>query len=70
MAKAITLGASDRAAEAGLGLVARLNKALADYRTYRRTYAELAQLTDRELADLGISRASIRDIAREAVYGA
>jgi uncharacterized protein YjiS (DUF1127 family) len=70
MAKALTLSASDRAADAGRGLLARLNKTLADYRTYRRTYAELASLTDRELADLGISRVAIRDIAREAVYGA
>lgn len=33
---------------------------------YRRTFDELASLTDRELADLSIARADIRRIAREA----
>ena len=33
------------------------------------TLDELAALNDRELADLGISRLSIRDIAHESVYG-
>ena len=33
---------------------------------YRRTYSELAALGDRELADLGIARAQIPDIAKEA----
>lgn len=36
---------------------------------YARTVAELNALTDRELADLGISRFSIADIAREAAFG-
>ncbi len=43
--------------------------ALQQRRTYSRTVAELVALTDRELADLGISRMSIPDIAREAAYG-
>ena len=38
-------------------------------RVYARTVAELNALTDRELADLGISRLGITDIAREAAYG-
>ena len=38
-------------------------------RVYARTVAELNALTDRELADLGISRLSIADIAREAAFG-
>ncbi|HLQ17783.1 MAG TPA: DUF1127 domain-containing protein [Tabrizicola sp.] len=38
-------------------------------RVYSRTVAELNSLTDRELADLGISRLGITDIAREAAYG-
>jgi uncharacterized protein YjiS (DUF1127 family) len=33
---------------------------------YRQTYEELSVLTDRDLADLGISRISIPDVAREA----
>ncbi|WP_135451044.1 MULTISPECIES: DUF1127 domain-containing protein [Tabrizicola] len=36
---------------------------------YLRTVAELNALTDRELADLGIARISIPEIAREAAYG-
>ena len=54
--------------EAG-GLLARVRKALGDYRTYRATIAELDALSERELADLGISRLSIRDIAYDSVYG-
>jgi uncharacterized protein YjiS (DUF1127 family) len=38
-------------------------------RVYTRTVAELNSLTDRELADLGISRLGIAEIAREAAYG-
>jgi len=38
-------------------------------RVYARTVAELNGLTDRELADLGISRLGIPEIAREAAYG-
>jgi uncharacterized protein YjiS (DUF1127 family) len=38
-------------------------------RVYTRTVDELNSLSDRELADLGISRLSISDIAREAAYG-
>ena len=38
-------------------------------RVYAHTVAELNALTDRELADLGISRFSIPEIAREAAYG-
>jgi uncharacterized protein YjiS (DUF1127 family) len=39
------------------------------YATYRQTMSELNVLTDRELADLGISRLQIGDIARSAAYG-
>jgi uncharacterized protein YjiS (DUF1127 family) len=38
-------------------------------RTFSRTVAELNALTDRELADLGIARDAIRDIAHAAAYG-
>jgi len=38
-------------------------------RVYTRTVAELNALTDRELADLGISRLGISEIAYEAAYG-
>jgi uncharacterized protein YjiS (DUF1127 family) len=54
----------------GFGPFARLRRALSDYRLYRKTFGELDALSDRELADLGISRLSVREIARESVYGA
>ena len=38
-------------------------------RVYAQTVAELSALTDRELADLGIARASIEAIAHEAAFG-
>lgn len=37
------------------------------WQKYSRTYSELQNLTDRDLADLGISRGDISRIAREAV---
>jgi uncharacterized protein YjiS (DUF1127 family) len=58
------------------GLLARLAvlkdgvaTALQQRRTYSRTLAELNALSDRELADLGIARLAIPDIAHEAAYG-
>lgn len=60
---------SGRPSERLSGLFAGLGVALARRRVYARTLAELRQLTDRELADLGISRMSIGDVAREAAYG-
>lgn len=46
-----------------------LGERLALYRSYRATLEELEMLTDRELADIGMHRSNIRDIAREHVYG-
>lgn len=40
----------------------------AAWRVYRRTFNELQALNDRELADLGIPRSSIRRVALEAAY--
>ena len=52
------------------GAVARLAEAArtrhARRRVYRTTYAELAGLTNRELADLGLSRGDIKRISQEA----
>lgn len=36
---------------------------------YNLTYKELYKLSDRELRDLGLSRADIRDVAYETSYG-
>ena len=54
-------------------LVERLNTfraAIADryasHKIYRATLSELSALTDRDLADLGISRSMIKGIAMEA----
>lgn len=55
----------DRAA--GFGAAAM--QYLGQRRVYATTLSELQQLNDRDLADLGIHRAQIRDIAREAAYG-
>lgn len=41
----------------------------AAWRVYRRTFAELQSLSARELADLGIARSNIRNLALEAAYG-
>jgi uncharacterized protein YjiS (DUF1127 family) len=50
------------------GIFARLSQAFADRREYQATYNELNALSDRELADIGLSRLNVRDVAREAVY--
>ena len=51
------------------GLVARMNDARRRYSVYRQTVAELSSLSDRDLSDLGISRAAIETVANEAAYG-
>lgn len=43
--------------------------AIRQRRVYERTVAELNNLSDRELMDLGISRFSIPELAREAATG-
>lgn len=50
-------------------LGASLREAFARYRHYRRTVAELAGLSDRELADIGLHRSGIYAIAAEHAYG-
>jgi len=68
MAHAINLNAYADATEQP-GIFARLRQSFADHRKYLTTYDELNALSDRELADLGLSRHNVRDVAREAVYG-
>ena len=41
-------------------------KGFKTWRKYRETYGELARMTQRELADLGIDRADIGRVARHA----
>jgi len=45
----------------------RLADDLRRARLERQTYAELSELSDRELDDLGLTRANLRDAARRAV---
>lgn len=64
-----------RAANAGLMLdlsavIYHAFQRLADFRAYRKTVIELSRLSNAELADLGLTRTTIRDAARRAVYGA
>jgi uncharacterized protein YjiS (DUF1127 family) len=61
---------------ASFGLVDRITAYLATAKAkraqravYHRTVRELEQLSDRELADLGIARISIEDVARVAAFG-
>ena len=61
---------------AGFGLVAWARATLAEMKAaavlravYVRTLNELDSMSDRDLADINISRHEIRDIAHEAAYG-
>ncbi len=50
-------------------LVDALKTSAAKRRIYNQTLRELRSLSDRDLADLGIHRMSITEIAQEAAYG-
>ena len=52
-----------------IGVWPALGDHLVQYRRYRATLNELSMLTDRELADIGMDRSNLHDIAREHVYG-
>jgi uncharacterized protein YjiS (DUF1127 family) len=51
------------------GFIALTKANLARRAVYNQTVRELLILSDRELADLGISRYDIPAVAREAAYG-
>ena len=68
MAHAISLNAYAGHAEQP-GIFARLRRAVAGHRAYLAILAELDALTDRDLADLGLSRLNVRDVARSAACG-
>ncbi|UZD91724.1 DUF1127 domain-containing protein [Cognatishimia activa] len=71
MAHAVQMNAiQSRRALAGETVFAALMTRFELYRAYRRTVKELSELSNRELADLGLSRSGIRGTAIEAVYGA
>ena len=50
-------------------LLGTLRRDQARRRTYNAVYSDLAKLSDRDLADIGVSRLQIGDIARDAAYG-
>ena len=47
----------------------RWRDALTRRNVYQQTVHELSTLSDRDLADLGISRCDIRRLAKETAYG-
>ncbi len=49
--------------------LASIKEANARRAVYNRTLGELRTMTDRDLADIGIGRVQIEDIAYEAAYG-
>lgn len=55
---------------ANAGFIARLRDSFADrirrMAVYQQTRSELEAMTDRDLADIGITRFMIADLAREA----
>ena len=62
--RSASLGFADRFQS----VVKTVKEAVARRALYNQTLSELSSLTDRDLTDLGLSRSSIADIAREASY--
>jgi len=63
-------------ASTGFNLIARIRGLIEDSKQawelnaeYKRTYAELANLENRELSDIGVRRCDIAEISRMHVYG-
>lgn len=52
-----------------LGFFAEAREAWTLSVEFKRTYKELDNLTNRELADIGVRRCDIAEIARKHVYG-
>jgi uncharacterized protein YjiS (DUF1127 family) len=50
-------------------LLENARHAFATWRAYRATLGELNALTDRQLSDVGMTRATLPGSARRAVYG-
>lgn len=55
--------------ERALDLMGRIAAGMARRRAFHQTMRELEALSDRDLTDLGICRADIREVAQRAVYG-
>ncbi|MEM6307059.1 MAG: DUF1127 domain-containing protein [Pseudomonadota bacterium] len=52
------------------GLITTVRAAVTKRREFNTTFRELNGLTDRELADLGIARSNIKQVAYDTAYGA
>lgn len=50
-------------------ILARWNEARERRAVYLRTLDELSSMSDRDLADINLSRIQIRDVAHAAAYG-
>ena len=68
MAYVTSRSASPSIMDRATSLVKMVKLSAENRRIYNRTVAELSGLSDRELADLGINRFSIPQIAHEAAY--
>lgn len=66
----ITQGHVPTRVSASRGWFAGMLSEVRRWRMERRTFDALAELSDRELDDLGIKRWQLRDVARRAVAGA
>ncbi|HRO10292.1 DUF1127 domain-containing protein [Amaricoccus sp.] len=51
------------------GIASRLARVWREFRSYRLTLADLQQLTDRQLTDVGLTRGVLKETAHRAVYG-
>lgn len=51
------------------GALETVKRRYEQHRVYRQTVRELSELSDRALADLGVSRSMIKALARESAYG-
>jgi uncharacterized protein YjiS (DUF1127 family) len=58
-----------RTMESAMLTVTTFTKRLRNWARYRNTVRELSQLTDRDLADLGIARGDIRFVAKKHARG-
>ena len=66
----VTGSVSARAHHSGVAeIFGDLRRRYSQYRTYHKTLSEMRQLSDRELADLGLHRSMLKRLALQAVYG-
>lgn len=61
------IGGSWQTQALGKGTDMNISRSFNNWRKYRQTVTELGRMTNRELHDLGIDRADIQRVAREAV---